>query len=96
MLEKCFLFDLFFHCSLSILVQEVTHFSDRRKQWDLDISVYILLTCEALCLSYLCVGILATGGKDLERESFSVPAGTGTLNINHIAFKNGLVALSCS
>lgn len=27
------------------------------------ISVYILLTCEALCLNYLCVGILATGGK---------------------------------
>lgn len=62
----------------------------------ISVSVYILLTCEAPSLYYLCVGILATGGKDLEREPFSVPAGTGTLNINHIAFENGLVALSCS
>lgn len=35
-------------------------------------------------------------GKDIERESFSVPIGTETLNINHIACENSLLVVAYS
>lgn len=59
MLEKCFLPDLIIYCvllyidSVFLPVQELTHFSGRSD--GIYISVYIFLTCEALCLNYLYV-----------------------------------------
>lgn len=49
---------------------------------------FLFLFCwEALCLNYLYVGDLVRG--DIEKESFSVPIRTGTLNADHIAFESG-------
>lgn len=75
-------------------MQELTHFSGR-KVMDLNFSNSFLTL--KLFVSFVCMcGYSNHWGKDIERESFSVPAGTGTLNINHIEFENGPLVLSSS